>query len=200
VEAPSASTATGRGRGRVLGSRASLADSAGRGTAATGAPAAGRRRTRAAAAPRTVSSNTRAESVKKSFNPLLGLATMSTAPSSSARMPRSVPRRAIPEQMTTGIGSVSMILRRQVIPSIPGMCTSSTTTSGRVRLIFSSAMSASAAVVTAIPPWARMAESTCRTSAESSTTRACTGRLTQRRSPRARSTGRRSAARVANVG
>src|SRR5579864_2894556 len=101
---------------------------------------------------------------------------MPNAPSSRARRAFSVPRAATPEHTTVGIGSSAMILRRKVSPSILGISRSSTITFGRICFIFCIAIRGSAATATAISgSWERMACMTCRTTAESSTTRTWMG-------------------------
>ena len=76
------------------------------------------------------------------------------------------------EQITTGVGRSLMILRRKVMPSMRGISTSSTITSGHCWRIFSMASNGSAAVAMTSMPGASLSTptSTWRTTAESSTT------------------------------
>ena len=73
---------------------------------------------------------------KPSATPILGLATKSTAPSSSARKVTSAPRSVNVETITTGIGRRRISRERKSMPSMRGISTSSVITSGsRLRII-----------------------------------------------------------------
>src|SRR6185437_12776055 len=103
---------------------------------------------------------------------LLGLARKSTAPSSSARSVTSAPSVVSDDTITTGIGRSRIRFSRKVRPSMRGISTSSVSTSGSSCLIFSRAISGSAAVPTTSMPGsqASMVDINLRTRAESSTT------------------------------
>ena len=102
-----------------------------------------------------------------------GLATKSTAPSSSASMVSDAPLVVRVETITTGSGRSRMIFCKKASPFILGISISSVTTSGLSALILSRASSGSCAVPTTVisPSCASVLESTSRMSAESSTTR-----------------------------
>jgi len=68
-----------------------------------------------------------------------GLVTKSTAPISSASSVTCAPSPVATEIITTGVGRSRIRLRRNLIPSIPGIDTSSVTTSGLSVRIFSRA-------------------------------------------------------------
>ena len=88
------------------------------------------RRTRARAAALTTETRSSPPSSKVCFKAALGLATMLTAPAAMACMVVSAPCVVNVEQITTGVGRSFMILRRKVTPSMRGISTSSTMTSG----------------------------------------------------------------------
>ena len=105
------------------------------GASAAGGGAASRRR-RAFDAMRTFSVMSCASSRRPSAMPIFGLATKSTAPSSSARRVTSAPRSVSVDTITTGIGRRRISLERKSMPSMRGISTSSVITSGsRVRII-----------------------------------------------------------------
>ena len=79
---------------------------------------------------------------------ILGFATKSIAPSSSARSVTSAPRCVSEETITTGIGRSRIRFSRNVRPSMRGISTSSVITSGLSALIFSRAAYGSPAVPT----------------------------------------------------
>ena len=100
--------------------------------------AARRRRARlgARAAMRILSAMSSASACSPSATPSLGLATKSTAPSSSARKVTSAPRSVSVETISTGIGRSRISLPRKSMPSMRGISTSSVITSGlRLRII-----------------------------------------------------------------
>jgi len=68
-----------------------------------------------------------------------GLATKSTAPICSASSVTAAPTSVATEHMTTGIGRSRIRLRRNLMPSMPGIETSSVSTSGSSVRIFSRA-------------------------------------------------------------
>jgi len=107
-----------------------------------------------------------------SATPILGLATKSMAPSSSARIVTSAPRSVSVETITTGIGRRRMSLPRKSMPSMRGISTSSVITSGSSSRIISRASRGSAAAPTHSMSGSRLmiSASRLRTSAESSTT------------------------------
>ncbi len=96
--------------------------------------------TRASAAPRTASRKTTADSCRNSRMLILGFVTIASAPSSRARIARSVPSPVSAEHTTTGMGSSAMIRDRNVRPCMRGSSRSRTMTSGRCFAIFSMAM------------------------------------------------------------
>lgn len=131
------------------------ADAVAEPAAATGAAARGRSFARAAA--RILSAIWSAYSFMPSRMPSLGLATKSTAPSSSARSVASEPRSVSEEIMTTGVGRRRMSFSRKSRPSIFGISTSSVSTSGLVCLMRSRAMIGSGATpTTSISGWLLM--------------------------------------------
>ncbi|MNT54395.1 hypothetical protein D3C72_1915570 [compost metagenome] len=103
----------------------------------------------------------------------LGLATKSTAPSSSASSVSLAPFLVSVETITTGVGRRRISLSRNCSPFMLGISISSVTTSGLSVLIFSRASIGSVAVPTTLmsPSRISMRVSTSRISAESSTTR-----------------------------
>ncbi len=104
--------------------------------------------------------------------PTFGLVMISTAPISRARMAASVLGPVSSEQMTTGIGFWAISFSRKVRPSIRGISRSRRMTSGGNFFILSMAMRGSAATLTQKPRFSESTDtSTCRTIAESSTTR-----------------------------
>jgi len=110
-------------------------------------------------------------SVRNCLSPSLGLVTIATAPAAIASMVVWTPFSVRVEQMTTGVGRSAMILRRKVMPSMRGISTSRTITSGHCCFMRSMAISGSAAACsTSIPGTApNRAVRTWRTTAESST-------------------------------
>ena len=115
-----------------------------------------------------------------------GLVMISTAPAARACMVVWAPFSVSEEQITTGVGRSAMSFFMKVMPSMRGISTSSTMTSGHSRFIFSRANRGSAAVAITRRSGAasRMPDSTCRTVAESSTIMTFTGafmRLSSRR-------------------
>jgi len=117
---PALGEAPGAARGMV----------AGPGGLAAAAPNAGRGPSLARAAALMASQTQMRASIRNSREPTLGLGMMSTAPASIASSRVSVPSRVSDEHITTGIGRCCMILRRKVMPSMRGISTSSTMTSG----------------------------------------------------------------------
>ena len=99
----------------------------------------------------TVSRRTLAASATASGSPV-GLGTQSKAPRRSASMLTSAPRGVSDEHMTTGIGRTSISRARKVRPSVPGMSTSSVSTSGRSSAIAPPAVSGQEAVPTTSIP------------------------------------------------
>ena len=97
------------------------------------------RLTLAWAAALTAATRSLDDSCKKLFNPTLGLVIISTAPAASACMVVSAPFSVSVEQITTGVGCSAIIFLRKVMPSMRGISTSSTITSGHSRVIFSMA-------------------------------------------------------------
>jgi hypothetical protein len=130
------------------------------------------RRRCALAAMRTLSVMSSASLRRPSATPIFGLATKSTAPSSSARSVTSAPRSVSVETITTGVGRRRISLPRKSMPSMRGISTSSVITSGFVLRIISRAMKGSAAAPTHSMSGCRLmiSASRPRTSAESSTT------------------------------
>src|SRR5450830_1230086 len=104
--------------------------------------------------------------------PTRGLATKSTAPSSSARSVTSAPFSVSVEIITTGMGRKRISRPRKSMPSMRGISTSRVITSGFNSRIISRAIRGSLAVPThSMSRWRLMiSESRLRTSAESSTT------------------------------
>src|SRR3989344_518827 len=151
---------------------------AGGATAAPAPPPAGAasrtgaRRTWATAATRILSTICAARSLRPLASPTRGLATKSTAPSSSAFMVTSAPRSVSVEIITTGIGRKRIRRPRKSMPSIRGISTSSVMTSGLSSRIISRATKGSLAVPMHSMSRCRLmiSDSRLRTSAESSTT------------------------------
>lgn len=110
-------------------------------------------------------------SCRNVLSPMRGLVTMPAAPAANACMVVSAPCSVSVEQITTGVGRSAMILRRKVTPSMRGISTSSTITSGQSCFIFSRANTGSGAVPVTVTPGAPFSTDvrTCRTTAESST-------------------------------
>ena len=104
--------------------------------------------------------------------PILGLVIIDTAPAASACIAVSVPLEVSVEQITTGVGRSAMIFFRNVMPSMRGISTSSTITSGHCMRIRCMAKigSATAAMRLIDRSFVSIAEITWRTTAESSTT------------------------------
>ena len=107
-----------------------------------------------------------------SATPILGLATKSTAPSSSALSVTSAPRSVSVETITTGIGRRRIRRDRKSSPSMRGISTSSVMTSGlRLRIISRATSGSEAAPMHSMSIWRLMISVRMeRTSAESSTT------------------------------
>ncbi len=97
-----------------------------------------------------------------SFRPSRALVNTPTAPAAKASRVMAAPASVNVEQMIVGVGRSAINLRRKVMPSMRGISTSSTNTSGQLRCIFSSANSGSAACpITSIFGWfSRQADST----------------------------------------
>jgi len=97
---------------------------------------------------------------------------MLTAPAASASSVVTAPFSVNVEQITTGVGRSAMILRRNVRPSMRGISTSRTITSGHCSRIRSMAKigSETAAITVIAGSVDSCSETTCRTTAESSTT------------------------------
>ena len=121
---------------------------------------------------RTLSVISAASWRRPSATPIFGLATKSTAPSSSALSVTSAPRSVSVDTITTGIGRRRISLDRKSMPSILGISTSSVITSGsRLRIISRAANGSAAAPMQVMSGWRLMISvSRLRTSAESSTT------------------------------
>ena len=101
---------------------------------ATAGDARGRRLlTLACAAAFTASTSWADASSRKFRTPIFGLATMATAPAASACMVAPAPLTVSDEQITTGVGRSDMTFFRNVMPSMRGISTSSTITSGQSR-------------------------------------------------------------------
>ncbi|MDR6229984.1 hypothetical protein QE444_002341 [Pseudomonas sp. SORGH_AS199] len=98
---------------------------------------------------------------------------MLTAPAAMACRVVAAPFSVRVEQITTGVGRSAMIFLRKVMPSMRGISTSSTMTSGHCLRILSWANTGSAATpsTSMAGSSARLWASTCRTTAESSTIR-----------------------------
>jgi hypothetical protein len=95
-----------------------------------------------------------------------------TAPAASASIDVCAPFSVKVEQITTGVGRSDMIFFRKVMPSMRGISTSSTITSGHTMRMRSMARIGSATAWMTSIPAALLSRpvSTCRTTAESSTT------------------------------
>ncbi|SUY92046.1 Uncharacterised protein [Comamonas terrigena] len=126
----------------------------------------------ATAATRILSTIWLARSCRPLATPTRGLATKSTAPSSSARMVTSAPRSVSVEIISTGMGRRRIRRPRKSIPSMRGISTSSVITSGLSSRIISRAINGSLAVPMHSISLCRLmiSASRLRTSAESSTT------------------------------
>ncbi len=169
---------------------------AGGATAAPAPPPAGAasrtgaRRTWATAATRILSTICAARSLRPLASPTRGLATKSTAPSSSAFIVTSAPRSVSVEIITTGIGRKRIRRPRKSMPSIRGISTSSVMTSGLSSRIISRATKGSLAVPMHSMSRCRLmiSDSRLRTSAESSTTITRIFLLINSRLPQNRST------------
>jgi len=109
-----------------------------------------------------------------SFKPEVGFSTISNAPACNASIVVGAPWVVKVEQMMTGVGRVLMIWRKKVMPSMRGISTSSTITSGHSFSMARMANSGSEwAPISSMPASADSSEpTTCRTTAESSTTMA----------------------------
>ncbi len=135
--------------------------------------ASARRLARAAA--RTASASPLLRSVRNSFKPAFGLVTNPTAPAAIACIVVSQPRSVKVEHITTGVGRSAMTLRRKLMPSMRGISTSSTITSGHRAAMRVQANSGSAALpITSMPEAASISVRCLRTTAESSITNAVT--------------------------
>ena len=84
-------------------------------------------------------------SSRKSRSPSLGFVTTLTAPASRACMVVVQPFSVSVEHMTTGVGFSAISLRKKLMPSMRGISTSSTITSGQSAIILGQANSGSAA-------------------------------------------------------
>src|SRR5450830_1878040 len=126
----------------------------------------------AAAAIRIFSTICADNSLKPSATPILGLATKSTAPNSSAFIVTSAPRSVKVEIMTTGIGRKRISRPKKSMPSMRGISMSRVRTSGFSSRIISLAINGSLAVPTHSMSCCRLMISAnkLRTNAESSTT------------------------------
>ena len=113
------------------------------------------------------------DSLRNCLVSIRGLRMTSTAPASSASSSVSEPVSSSVEHRTVGMGRWAMILRRKVMPSMRGISTSRTMTSGTSSLMRCAAMNGSPAVaMTSMSGAASMIEhSVWRTEAELSTTR-----------------------------
>ena len=122
---------------------------------------------------RTLSVMSCAKLFKPSAMPILGLATKSTAPNSSARKVASALRSVRVDTITTGIGRRRIRRLRNSMPSMLGISMSSVSTSGLRLRIISRAMRGSPAAPTQCMSGCvlMMAVSRPRTRAESSMTR-----------------------------
>ncbi len=132
-----------------------------------------RARGRVRAASFTLSQISCAHSPKRLARSWSGLAKKSTAPISSARRVTSAPSTVSDDTITTGIGRSRIRFSRKVMPSMRGISTSRVSTSGLSCLIFSRAISGSAAVPTTSisGSQASIVDISLRTNAESSITR-----------------------------
>ncbi|MNZ98079.1 hypothetical protein D3C78_1173510 [compost metagenome] len=128
--------------------------------------------TRATAATRILSTISLASSLRPLATPTRGLATKSTAPSSSAFMVTSAPRSVSVEIISTGMGRKRISRPRKSMPSMRGISTSSVITSGSISRIISRAIRGSLAVPMHSMSVCRLmiSDKRLRTSAESSTT------------------------------
>src|SRR5258706_7001319 len=126
----------------------------------------------ARAAARTTSRRLFEASSRNSFIPSLGLVTMAKAPADRACMVVSAPAVVSVEQITTGVGRSLMIFARNVRPSMRGISTSSTTTSGHCICMRCMAKMGSATAAMTLIERSRdsVAVIAWRTTAESSTT------------------------------
>lgn len=104
---------------------------------------------------------------------ICGLVIISTAPSSSARIPVVVPCSVRLLMITTGIGCWVIIFRRKVSPSIRGISTSRVITSGTSSAMYLAATKGSEAVpiTSSSGSLSMIPLRVCRTTAESSTIR-----------------------------
>ncbi len=92
-----------------------------------------RRKTLLRAALRTRATRSRIIAGSALATSLLGFATTSTAPASSASSTNAEPLLVSELTMTVGVGSTAMTFLRKVMPSILGISMSSVMTSGRSR-------------------------------------------------------------------
>src|SRR5574344_1860294 len=135
----------------------------------------GRRATPAEAAPasRIARNNSLAMLSRCWRTPNLALANTATAPAAKASSVKEAPASVNEEQITTGVGCVAMICRKNVNPSMRGISMSNRMTSGHCSSILGMALKGSAAEPNNCRsgcPWITSAIN-CRTRAESSTTK-----------------------------
>jgi len=101
------------------------------------------------------------------------LVTKLTAPSARACIVVVAPCAVRVEHITTGVGRSAISWRRKLMPSMRGISTSSTMTSGQRACSLGQANTGSLAVPsTSMPPAVRVSARCVRTTAESSTTKA----------------------------
>ena len=123
----------------------------------------------ALAAAFTASTKPLERSPKNSRRPMRGLVTKLTAPAARACMVVSQPASVSVEHMTTGVGRSAISLRKNVMPSMRGISTSRTITSGQALSSLGHANTGSWAVATtSIPPAVNKSDRCLRTTAESS--------------------------------
>ena len=129
-------------------------------------------RTLLLAAALTAATRSSDASSRNCFKPSFGLVMMLTAPAASAAIEVSAPDSASVEQMTTGVGRSDMIFFRNVMPSMRGISMSSTITSGHCACMRAMARIGSATAAMTSMSGSRVSKdaTTCRTTAESSTT------------------------------
>lgn len=154
------------------GGRMASALSLAAGTGGTGRSPGTSGRSLAWAAARTAATSSSLLAVRKSCRPSFGLAITATAPAAIAAIVVSAPLSVRVEQITTGVGRSAMIFFRKVMPSMRGISTSSTITSGHCCFMRSMASSGSDTACSRRMPGAFSSiwPTTLRTTAESSTT------------------------------
>ena len=168
---------SGRGAPARLGRCVAAAATAARAVAGAACGRGPRARRLLAAAARTAATRPLLGSPRKSRRPSVGLVTKATAPSAIACSVVAAPLAVRVEHITTGVGRSTMILRRKLMPSMRGISTSSTTTSGQRAAILGQANSGSLAVaITSMPAAVSRSARCLRTTAESSTTTAVMAR------------------------